>query len=107
MAVFATAPLVPILRQISPVLTLLYFFKISFNIILPYSLYLTSDLHSSFTTKNLYAPFFFPVCTTRPIYFVLYLITEYYLLRSTDYEAPHYKIFSSPLLLPPFYVQLT
>jgi hypothetical protein len=38
--------------------------------------------------------------------FILHLITLYYLEKATNYEDPHYAVFSSLMLLPPFSVQI-
>ena len=105
--VYMIPPLVPILCQISPVHPPppIPFFKIDFNIVLqsmPRSLFLR------FSHKN-------PVRISSPPPYILYTQTitfvfiwspGYYLVWTTDHEARHYTVSSSPLFPHPLQAQI-
>jgi hypothetical protein len=105
-------PLVPILGQMHPVQTIpLYFPKIHSNIILP-SMPRSSEwfFPSGLLIKILYAFVIFPMCGTCPTYLMLldFITTTTTTTTTTiiidvvySYEAPHYAVFSTLLLLPP------
>jgi len=50
-------------------------------------------------TKTLFAPSLSPICATCPIHLIIDLITQRYLVRSTQHEALNYGVFSTPLPL--------
>jgi len=54
-----------------------------------------------FPTKILYTPLLSPIRTHAPLVSSFFWLPEKYLVRITDYGAPHYAFFSSPLLPPP------
>jgi len=94
-------PTVPILSQLDPVHTpTSHFLKIYFNIILP---------STPASPKWFVSPpkpcirFSYHPCAlhARPISFFSILLPEQYWVRSTDHWAPHYVVFSTPLLLRP------
>ena len=96
-------PPVPILSQLDPVHTpTFHFLKIHLNIILPstpgspkWSLFLRFP-HQNPTP--LFSPYALHV---PPISFFSILSPEQYWARSTDHSAPHYVVFSGPLLSRP------
>ena len=79
------------------------FWEVHFNITLPSTPGLPSGLFpSGFPTKNLYAPLLSPICVTFPAYLILlYLITQNYLLRSTEHKTPLFVVFSTSFYLIP------
>ena len=95
-------PPVPILSQLHPVhYPTSHFLKIHLNIILPYrtgspkwslSLRLPhqNPAYASPLTHTPYMP--------RPSHSSRFLSPEHYWVRSTDHEAPHYVVFSTPML---------
>ena len=92
-------PPVRIPSQINPVhATMFQFLEVHFNITLPSTPGLPSGLFASgFPTKKLYAPLLPPIGAACPIHLILlYLITQNYLLRSTEHKAPRYVVFSTP-----------
>ena len=74
-----------------------HFFKINFDTILP-SMPKSSKWSRShmFPIKTLYGPFLFSTRATCPAHIILVPITQY-LLSATDYKAPRYVVFSTPL----------
>ena len=56
---------------------------------------------SAFPTKTLHPLLLSPMCVTCPAYLILLnLISQSYLLRIINFEAPHYDLFFYPLLTP-------
>ena len=97
-------PPVLILSQIHPVHTpMSQFWEVNFYITLPSTPGLPSGLFpSGFPTKNLYAPLLSAICVTCPAHlFLLYLVTQNYLLRSTEHKTLRYVVFSTPFYLIP------
>jgi len=90
-------PLIPILSQMHPISNFpLYSSDTYSNIFLRY----TSGLFRvGFSTKIWYAFLSNPVRAT-------YLAHLIFFDLHTSFEAPHYGVFSSPLSLPPTYVQI-
>jgi hypothetical protein len=74
-----------------------YIFKINFNIIIPYILYLTKGLRpSEFPTDILCAFLISPICATSPAHTILlYFIKLTVPGKNKNYESPHYEILSS------------
>jgi hypothetical protein len=52
---------------------------------------------TGFPTKTLCAPLLSWIYATCPTYLIVDLITEQYLMRSTDYKASHYSFFCIPI----------
>jgi hypothetical protein len=90
-------------RSISP-----YFIKIHFNIILIFTSR-SSKSSPPFWLSNynfvcIYFPLIHSVCPAYLIHFEL--LTLKYFVKSTNYEGPHYVIFSNLLFLPLSLVQI-
>jgi len=61
---------------------------------------------SQLPTKILYEFLSSPMCTTCPAHLILLDFIILYMVKCTNYEVPHYAVFSSLLLLSPSYVQI-
>jgi len=69
-----------------------------------------SRLHFSrglFPTTKLYAFLLSPIYVTRPAHLVLLDLIKHVSVSSTDHDAPHYAVFSSLLLHPPSWTQIS
>jgi hypothetical protein len=53
---------------------------------------------SAFPTKTLYTPLSSPIRATCHANIILTLSPAQYWVRSTEHEAPHCEVFSTPLL---------
>ena len=98
--VYKNTPSFLILSQISPVKPFQPISSRPFSIL---SSHLCPSLPSGFfprifPTKTLYTPLLSPIRTTRPLVSSFFWLPEKYLVKITDYEAPHYSVFQSPLL---------
>jgi hypothetical protein len=84
-----------------------YFCNININIILTSHIILQSGVFPScFPTKTLYIFLFSPV--NAPYLYAFHSHShKYYSVSSTNYEASHHAVFSSPLSLAPYKAQVS
>ena len=96
-------PRVPLLGQLDPVHTpTSHFLKTHLNIILPSTPGSPKWFSFRFPNKTLYKPLLSAYALhVPPISFFSIWSPEQYWVRSTDHQAPHYVVFSTPCYLVP------